>query len=112
MRRAVFAFDPSFTGGVNVVGGRDSLFVTTASGGGSLARFDVGPRRGRTDRLLVGDHALFASALTEPFGPDYMGGLSIAGFAAAVPEPGVWLQLIIGFGCASMLMRARRTATA
>ncbi|TRW16886.1 FG-GAP-like repeat-containing protein [Glacieibacterium frigidum] len=112
---AFLAFDPSFRGGVNVAAGRangrDTLFAAMASQGGTLVQYNVSGRRGGGDTLRSFDDAIGVGISSQPFGPDYMGGLVVSGFpAAAVPEPGVWLQLILGFGLAGSLLRARRAA--
>lgn len=111
------AFDESFLGGVNVAvgraGGRDTLFAAMASEGGTLVQYDVGGRRG--DDLLLSAFASGpgAGVASQPFGASYTGGIVVSGFAAAaVPEPGVWLQLILGFGLAGSLLRAGRTVLA
>ncbi|MBA2920350.1 PEPxxWA-CTERM sorting domain-containing protein [Sphingomonas sp. MAH-20] len=44
-----------------------------------------------------------------PFGPDYHGGISVAGLGAvAVPEPATWAMMLTGFGAAGLAMRRRR----
>ena len=80
-----FAFDPSFSGGVNVamsmVDGRPSILASMDSMGGQVKGFSTS------------GNEIFA---LEPFGRGYSGGVSISGVPAPVPEPTTCAALAIG----------------
>ncbi len=104
-----FAFGGGFDGGINVATGffqgQDFLFVGQGRGGGRVEGYALKQNtRGRGGLVPAFDIA--------PFGDDFTGGVSVAGFAGNVPEPAVWLQLIAGFGIAGATMRGRRRAAA
>ncbi len=68
---------------------------------------DIGPLPASEDGLLEGDAALmgFAAFSSRSFGA----ALELP-LGSAVPEPGVWLQLLLGFGCAGVALRQQRQA--
>jgi len=80
-----FAFDPGFSGGVNVttsmVNGRPSILAAMDSLGGQVKAFSTG------------GNELFS---VEPFGRGYLDGVSISGVPAVVPEPATFLVLGVG----------------
>lgn len=44
-----------------------------------------------------------------PFGPDYNGGISVAGLGpVTVPEPATWAMMLAGFGAAGIAIRRQR----
>lgn len=105
-----FAFDEAFTGGVNLaftrIGGRDTLLAAQSTRGGALGRFDIGGRSG--GRIERENSPVYLN----PFGADYMDGLSVAAIAAPVPEPISWAMMTAGFGLAGTAFRTRRRVRA
>jgi hypothetical protein len=63
----------------------------------------VGPISGN---LGVGDYLFtFTGTSPSPYGGASTGSLT---FNAAVPEPGTWAMMLLGFGAIGMVMRGRR----
>lgn len=91
--------------------------------GVALGSFDFGAINGTTrsafnftTNLTAGTHTL-ALQVVRPFGPgvglrsQYFDNISVNG-VAAVPEPGVWAMMIVGFGLVGGAMRRRQKVAA
>jgi len=86
----------------------DTLIVGQAEGGMAgfidvTEPFVTGPNLGFDANPPSGD-------IFTPFGPDYDGGISVAGLGPVtpVPEPATWAMMLAGFGAAGIAMRRRR----
>nr|WP_220128473.1 MULTISPECIES: PEPxxWA-CTERM sorting domain-containing protein [Sphingomonas] len=76
-------------------GGRAGFIDLTGRAAGLADAFDANPP--------------MSDIFFTPFGPDYHGGISVAGLGAvAVPEPATWAMMLTGFGAAGLAMRRRR----
>jgi hypothetical protein len=96
-----FAFDPGFTGGVNVAygraGGLNTLITGQASGGGHINVFSLSRLGGLTDSF-------------DAFGPAYVGGVNVgAGFITNNRDDGI---IVGGLNTVLLLEANRQTVLA
>jgi hypothetical protein len=111
------AFDTGYSGGVSVgaglYDGRASVLVGTLADSSRVSIFQ--DFDGRSARAFG---ALDAPSQPSPYASffaydGFTGGVYVAGsFGDAVPEPAVWMQLILGFSLAGLAVRRRRSVAA
>lgn len=91
----------------NFSGGGYALFQSPTVGSGQnffcFASSSCG-LRGNAENLLVG------STLSEISSTPRQGNLIVASIRGAVPEPGTWAMMLVGFGAIGMAMRQTRKA--
>ena len=91
---------------ITLPGSRWRTYLRVPGGANNIVENNsIGPLPSNTDPVLGNDEtALGLQALSarfaEPFG--------VVNSVAGVPEPAVWMQLLLGFGCAGALLRQRR----
>ncbi len=103
-------FDSIITDNVLITlpGSQWRTFLRTPGGANNIVENNsIGPLPTSLDESLEGDEPMigFAALSSRSFGAALA--LPLGG---AVPEPAVWLQLLLGFGCAGVVLRQRRQA--
>lgn len=97
--------------GSNVDGGLQ--FLTPTSTGYYLLGFELFSGLTSAPTMLTGDFALYGSRSVEPLtGYKIEGTLTVTELSAAVPEPGTWAMMLLGFGAVGFSMRKARQAKA
>lgn len=100
----------------NLVNGTETpLTVTILTSTGATRSFDLGQVNGSNWFAITADAGESITSATfnvTPGGFDSFRQLRLGGVAAAVPEPGTWALMLLGFGAVGVSMRRRRRSSA